>query len=214
LYLFSGQFSYNTADPGAAMPAAAQPFLEPGGVYRTHDLLPWGQNAPRLAQRLVRDGLLRQLRHGVFEAPRPTKFGLAPAADDQLVQAYLGTDDYVFTGSARWNALGLGATGVQAVTLVYNKKRTVDVVFGKRRFLFRRVAYPSSTPPAEWFAVDLLRHCTEAGVSRDEVLAGLAIAVAQGRLDGAILLAMAKRFARAGTVAVLVAALDKGKSLT
>lgn len=189
------------------MPAAAQPVLEPGRVYRTHDLLPWGRNAPRLAQRLVRDGLLRKLRQGVFEAPRQTKFGLAPAEDDQLVQAYLGTDDYVFTGSARWNALGLGATGVQAVTLVYNKKRTEDVVFGKRRFLFRRVAYPSTTPPAEWFAVDLLRHCAEAGVSREEVLAALVVAVAHGRLDCGVLLDMAKRFARAGTVAVLTAAL-------
>lgn len=193
------------------MPAAAQPVLELGHVYRTHDLMPWGKNAPRLAQRLVRAGLLRQLRHGLFEAPRPTKFGLAPADDDQLVRAYLGTDDYLFTGSVQWNALRLGATGVQAVTLVYNKKRTEDVVLGKRQFQFRRVAYPSATPPAEWFALDLLRHCAEAGVSREEVLAALVVAVAQHRLDGAILLEMAKRFARTGTVAALRAALGESE---
>ena len=189
------------------MPAAAQPVLEPGRVYRTQDFLPWGRNAPRLAQRLVRDGLLRQLRHGVFEAPRPTKFGLAPAADEELVRGYLGTDDFLFTGSARWNALGLGATGVQAVTLVYNKKRTEDVVFGKRRFQFRRVAYPAAAPPAEWFAVDLLRHCAQAGVSRDDVLHALADAVGRGQFDSTVLMDMAKRFGRAGTVAGLVAAL-------
>ena len=189
------------------MPAPAQPILEPGRVYRTHDLLPWGRNAPRLAQRLVRDGLLRQLRQGVFEAPRPTKFGSAPATDHELVRAFLGTDDFLFTGSTQWNALGLGATGVQAVTRVYNKKRTADVTFGKRRFQFRRVAYPARTPPAEWFALDLLRHCAEAGVGRDEVLGALVDAVGQGRLNGAELMDMAKRFARSGTVALLATAL-------
>ena len=139
--------------------------------------------------------------------PRSTKFGLAPAEDDQLVRRYLGTDDFLFTGSPRWNALGLGATGVQTVTLVYNKKRTEDVVFGKRRFLFRRVAYPSTTPPPEWFAIDLLRHCAEAGVSRDDVLAALVVAVRQGRLDDVVLFDMAKRFARVGTFAALTTAL-------
>lgn len=189
------------------MPAAAQPALEPGRVYRTRDFLPWGRNAPRLAQRLVRDGLLRQLRHGVFEAPRAAKFGLVPAEDNQIVSTYLGTDDFLFTGSVHWNALGLGATGVQAVTWVYNKKRTEDVLFGKRRFRFRRVAYPSGAPPAEWFALDLLRHCAEAGVDRDAVLSALAVAVAQRRLDRVVLLEMARRYARAGTVAALTVAL-------
>lgn len=191
------------------MPSPAQPVLEPGRVYRTHDFLRWGQNAPRLAQRLVREGLLRRLRQGVYEAPVQTRFGLAPAADAELVRAFLGTDDFLFTGSAAWNALGLGATGVQAVTLVYNMKRTADVKLGNRRFLFRRVAYPSPTPGPEWFAIDLLRHHAEAGVSRDEVLAAMVAAVRHGRLEGAVLLNMAERFGRAGTVAAVAEVLTR-----
>lgn len=151
--------------------------------------------------------MLRQLRQGVYEAPRLTKFGVAPVADEELVRAYLGTDDFLFTGSERWNALGLGATGVQAVTLIYNKKRSEDVTFGKRRFQFRRVAYPSTAPRPECFALDLLRHCGEAGVSREDVLVALVTAIGQGRFDGATLLDLAKRFARSGTVALVAAAL-------
>lgn len=195
------------------MPAPAQPILEAGHVYRTHDLLQWGQNAPRLAQRLVREGLLRRLRQGVYEAPVQTRFGMAPAADAELVSAFLGTNDFLFTGSARWNALGLGATGVQAVTLVYNKKRTGDVKLGNRRFRFRRVAYPSTNPAPEWFAVDLLRHHAEAGVAREDVLAALAVAIRNGRLNAAVLLDMAQRFGRTGTVVAVTEVLaDAGRA--
>jgi hypothetical protein len=117
-----------------------------------------------------------------------------------LVRGFLGTDDFVFTGSPQWNALGLGATGVGAVTLVYNKKRTGEFTLGKRRLRFRRVAYPSPTPPPEWFAVDLLRHHAAAGVDQHEVLIRLRAAVEAGRLDLDTLLDMAKRFGRRGTV--------------
>lgn len=190
------------------MPGTELPYFEPGRVYRTRDLLPWGRNPARLAGQLVDRGVLRRLRRGLFEVPKMTKFGLAPAADDELVRAYLGTHDFVFTGSASWNALGLGATGVHAVTMVYNKKRSGDVTFGKRRFWFRRVAYPSNAPPPEWYAVDLLRHSGEAGVSRDDVLTALVVAVRQGRFDRAVLTDMARRFARAGMLAAVDAALS------
>ena len=188
------------------MPAAAQPQLKPGQVYRTHELAPWGRNAPRLAQRLVREGLLRRLRQGVYEAPVQTRFGPAPAADAELVRAFLGTEEFLFSGSAAWNALGLGATGVQAVALVYNKKRTGDFKLGNRTFRFRRVAFPSTHPPAEWFAVDLLRHHAEAGVGREQVLGALVAAVRSGRLNGDLLLTMARDFGRTGTVGAVVAA--------
>jgi len=123
------------------------------------------------------------------------------------VRAFLGSHDFVFTGSLRWNALDLGATCVQAVTLVYNKKRSGEFRFGNRRFQFRRVAYPSTTPPLEWFAIDLLRHHAEAGVSHDEVLGRLVAAVRVGRFDAALIMDMAEHFARAGTVIALSAAL-------
>ena len=185
------------------MPAPAEPTLTQGRVYRARDLRPWGSNTTRLAKRLVREGRLRQLRHGVYEAAVETRFGPAPADDHVLVRAFLGTDDFLFTGSAFWNALGLGASGVRAVALVYNQKRTGEFEFGNRRFEFRRVAYPSSSPPTEWFVIDLLRHHSTAGVDRDELLSAMVVAVRNGRFDGGLLRKMAVQFGRAGTVAAV-----------
>ena len=51
------------------MTAPAQPKLLPGRVYRTKDLAKWSANAPRLAQRLVRDGALVPLAKGLFFSP-------------------------------------------------------------------------------------------------------------------------------------------------
>ena len=189
------------------MPAPAQPKLEPGRVYRTGDLSAWGSNPTRLAHRLVAQGRLRRLRQGLYEAPALSRFGLIPATDVELVRAFIGTDEFLFSGSLAWNALGLGATAVQAVTLVYNRRRSGEFTFGRRRFVFRRVAFPSTTPAPEWYAIDLYRHAAEAGVDRADVLAGMGAAVNSGSLNGAMLLDMAGRFGRPGTVSAVAGAI-------
>ena len=70
------------------MASPAHPKLEPGRVYRTRDLEPWGANAPRLAKRLVAEGLLVPLAHGLFAHPKRSRFGSVPTdrrrADAQL----------------------------------------------------------------------------------------------------------------------------------
>jgi hypothetical protein len=47
----------------------SQPHLEPGRVYRTRDLAIWSANATRLATRLVEQGKLVPLAHGLFAHP-------------------------------------------------------------------------------------------------------------------------------------------------
>ena len=91
-------------------------------MYRTRELGQWSANAPRLAQRLVRDGQLVQLAHGLFAAPKRSRFGDVPPTDEALLRAFLGGEPFVFTGPERWNALGLGTTAVFATPLVYNTK--------------------------------------------------------------------------------------------
>src|SRR5919197_5697510 len=150
------------------MPAPSHPELEPGRVYRTRDLAAWGSNAPRLAKRLVRDGVLVPLAHGLFAHPRHGRFGTVPPTDDELMRAFLDGAPFVFTGPDRWNALGLGTTAMFAVPLVYNTKRSGTFELGGRRFVLRRVAFPER-PQREWYAVDLLEHADEAGASRSEV---------------------------------------------
>ena len=88
----------------------SQLHLEPGRVYRTRDLATWSANPPRLAKRLVDQGELVPLAHGLFARPKQSRFGPVPPLDEEIMRAFLDGGAFVFTGPERWNALGLGTT--------------------------------------------------------------------------------------------------------
>lgn len=180
----------------------ATPEFEPGRGYRTRDLQKWGANPTRLAHRLVREGKLHQVAHGLFYAPKQSRFGPVPASDEALLRAFFGDDPFVITGPPRWNALGLGSTAMFAATLVYNIRRTGEFKFGNRTFLFRRVRFPIE-PAAEWFVVDLLQHHTMAGVSLTELKDRLVAALRVDRFDASRLRAMAQEYGTKATAALV-----------
>jgi hypothetical protein len=180
------------------MPRGAHFQPQPGRVYRTRDLAAWGGNAPRLAKRLVREGTLVPLAHGLFAHPKRGRFGEVPPTDEELMRAFLGGSSFLFTGPYRWNALGLGTTAVFAAPLVYNTKRSGTFQLGGRRFVLRRVAFPKKPTP-EWFVVDLLQHAGQAGASRADITIALARALARGMFDQARLRDMARRYGRRAT---------------
>lgn len=188
------------------MSTAAQPQLEPGRAYRTRDLRRWSANPTRLARRLVDEGKLREAAHGLYYAPVPTKFGPAPAADEELLRAFLDDEPFLVTGPPRWNALGLGSTAMFAMTLVYNTRRTGEVVLGGRRFLLRRVYFPED-PCTEWFVVDLLQHHDMAGVALSELREGLVATLRLGRWDRDRLQEMAEGYGTKATLALVEDAL-------
>lgn len=175
------------------MTAAAQPTFEPGRVYRTREFRQWSANPPRFAQRLVRAGQLVQLSHGLFVAPRPSRFGVVPPTDEALMRALLDGGPFAFTGPDRWNALGLGTTAVFARPLVYNTKRSGLFDLGGRKFLLRRVAFPE-VPSPEWFVVDLFENADQAGSSLEDLTAALRTALRAGRFDREHLVDVARRF--------------------
>ena len=183
----------------------SEPNLEPGRVYRTRDFAAWSTNPPRLAKRLVEEGVLVPLAHGLFARPKPSKFGPVPPLDEEIMRAFLDDAPFVFTGPERWNALGLGTTAVSAVPLVYNTKRSGTFTFGNRRFVLRRVAFPHDPPP-EWFIIDLLEHTDQAATSPTELAPVLAHALARGRFDADRLGDMARRYGSRATVAIVEAA--------
>jgi len=187
--------------------AAAQPVFEPGRVYRTRELAQWGANPPRLAHRLVREGQLVPLAHGLYAAPRRSRFGAVPPTDAALLSAFLGGSPFVFTGPERWNALGLGTTAVFAVPLVYNTKRSGRFSFGGRQFLLRRVAFPE-VPTPEWFVVDLFENAEQAAAAPEALQGALEAALREGRFDRAALAAMAGRFGSRRTQAFVKRALE------
>ncbi len=184
------------------MTAAANPTLEPGRVYRTKNLQRWGRNPTRLAARLVREGKLVRLGHGLFSCPRQTRWGDDPPTDEQVLRAFLGSREFVFTGPYYWNALGLGTTQLFAQGLVYNRKRSGVFRFGNQSFRLRRIPFPRPVT-AEWLAVDLLRNATSAGEDAAELSSRLPAAVAMGRLDRRRLLDTVRRFGTPRTRALV-----------
>jgi len=190
--------------------ALSHPHLEPGRVYRTREFAAWSANPPRLAKRLVNEGELVPLAHGLFAHPRQSRFGAVPPLDEEIMPAFLD-GSFVFTGPERWNALGLGTTAAFAVPLVYNTKRSGTFTFGNRRFLLRRVAFPEN-PPAEWFVVDLLEHAEQAAASPVEIAVVVARARARGRFERDRLRDMAKRYGSRATFALVEGALRESAS--
>jgi len=184
------------------MPAKAQPRLEPGKVYRTRDLLTWGANPTRLARRLLAEGELRPLAHGLFYHPKRSRFGAVPPEDAEVVRGFLGNEEFVLTGSPYWNDLGLGAQAVFPVTLVYNRERTGEFRLGARKYWLRRVRFPS-LPDREWYAVDLLEHHRMAGVSPNRLEAGLVEALRERRFDPEVLRNRAREYTTRKTQALV-----------
>lgn len=164
------------------MSIPAQPALEPGRVYRTRDLRMWSTNTPRLAKRLVKEGTLIRLAHGLFAHLKHGRFGTVPPSDSELMRAFLDGGSFIFTGPERWNALGLGTTALFSAPLVYNTKRSGIFKLGERRFILRRVAFPESPSP-EWFAVDLLENAEQVGASRYDIALAIKRAVQRGIFD-------------------------------
>lgn len=185
-----------------AMSLAVEPNLKPGRAYRTKELRRWSANPARLARRLVREGRLHEAAHGLFYVPVESRFGFAPARDEEILRAFFDDDSFVITGPPRWNALGLGSTAMFAATLVYNTRRTGEFTFDGRRFLLRRVLFPASPPP-EWFVVDLLQHHEMAGISLAELEPQLTSTLREGRWNVTRLRNMASEYGTKATLAVV-----------
>ncbi len=188
------------------MTTAAQPLFEPGRVYRTRELRGWSANPTRLAKRMVKEGTLRQAAHGLFYAPRPTRFGLAPPPETEILRGFFEGTPFIISGPPRWNALGLGATALFAATLVYNTKRTGEFQLDGRPYLLRRVLFPEDPPP-EYYVVDLIQHHKMAGHSLTDIETQLAASAADGRWDTALLIEMAGQYGTKSTLASVKRAL-------
>jgi hypothetical protein len=180
------------------MNTAMEPRLRTGRVYRTSDLEQWSSNPTRLAARLVDEGKLRKLRHGLYYRPKRGRFGEVPPNERELVRSFLGSQEFVLTGPDKWNSLGLGSTGVAATRLVYNRQRTNEVELDGRRFRFRRVRFPRAVTP-EWYVVDLFENAGLAGVDRGELSRNLRRAVDSGTFDPDALLHAASEYGSRAT---------------
>jgi hypothetical protein len=183
------------------------PRLTIGRVYRTRELSRWGKNPSRLAKRLVREGKLVRVGFGLWACPREGRFGQVLPDDAELVRAFLDDTPFVFTGSDRWNALGLGTTAVFTTPLVYNLKRSGRFVLAGRPFEFRRFPFPTRTVSPEWYVVDLFENAAQAATSREDLAKRLRRAMQHEAFSARRLRDAAQRYGTKATQAAVESAL-------
>ncbi|MDE1901854.1 MAG: hypothetical protein KGI37_09455 [Alphaproteobacteria bacterium] len=145
--------------------------LSPGQVYRRADLAQWSKAVDRHLHQLQEDGSLTKLSGGLYYYPKKTAFGVAPADDKTLVQAFLKDDRFLLTSPNAYNALGVGTTQLYNTTYVYNRKRHGRFTLGNRTFEFRMKPYFPQELSEEFLLVDLVNNIAELAENREAVLA-------------------------------------------
>jgi len=132
--------------------------MRPGRVYRRRDLEGLSTALDRDLKALVGSGEVRRLGFGLYCRPKKNALGAEPPDNQELVRAFLKTDDFLLTSYNHFTDLGLGLTQVHNAYIVYNHKRAGQFRLGGKRFKFRLVpAYPK-TLSREYLLVDLLNH--------------------------------------------------------
>jgi hypothetical protein len=110
-----------------------------------------------LAQ-LTEDGILVKVNHGLYYAPKKSKFGVVPPDDHQLVERFLKDDDFLLVSPNAYNALGLGLTQLFNTTWVYNHKRKGEFQLNGKTFELKlKSSFPKEITK-EFLLVDLLNN--------------------------------------------------------
>ncbi|NWE51078.1 hypothetical protein [Brevundimonas sp. P7753] len=144
--------------------------LQPGCAYRRQDLQRWSNSVDRHLQQLVKEGALEKAAGGVYMVPRETRFGLAPAALETLVQAFLKDDRFLVVSPSAYNGLGVGTTQLYNEPVVYNLKRHGRFKLDGRMVDFRRRPSVPRALTQEVLMVDLLHNLDRLAEDRAEVL--------------------------------------------
>jgi hypothetical protein len=132
--------------------------IHPGEVYRRSDLEYYSTAIDRHLAQLTVDGILVKVNHGLYYAPKKSKFGVVPPDDHQLVERFLKDDDFLLVSPNAYNALGLGLTQLYNTTWVYNHKRKGEFQLNGKTFELKlKSSFPKEITK-EFLLVDLLNN--------------------------------------------------------
>ena len=152
---------------------ALRQHIKPGQVYRRSDLEYYSSAIDRHLSMLTKDGSLLKLNHGIYYAPRSSKFGIVPPDDAVLVESFLKDSDFLLVKPNFFNALGLGLTQLYNTTWVYNHKRKGEFKLNGKTFEFKiKSSFPNKLTK-EFLLVDLLNNLDELAEDQNKALRNL-----------------------------------------
>ena len=135
--------------------------ITPGEVYRRSDLEYFSSAVDRHLSLLTEDGTLLKLSHGLYYAPKKSKFGFVPPNDLNMVERFLKDDTFLLVSPNSFNTLGLGLTQLYNTTWVYNHKRHGEFTLNGKKFLFKLKSSFPKTLTTEFLVIDLLNNLDE-----------------------------------------------------
>jgi len=143
--------------------------LRSGRVYRRKDLARWSNAVDRHVQQLIQEGRLKKVSGGLYMTARPTRFGAAPADQEEMVGSFLADDRFLVISPNAYNGLGVGTTQLYNKPVVYNRKRHGEFELNGRPFEFRRRPSFPKKISEEFLLVDLLHNLERLAEDRDAV---------------------------------------------
>lgn len=144
--------------------------LKSGQVYRRADLEQWSRAVDRHLQYLLKDGTLQKMSPGLYYCPAKASFGEVPPEDEEIVRAFLKSNDFLLTSPNLYNSLGVGTTQLYNKRVVYNHKRHGRFTLGGKDFDFHlKHKFPAKITK-EFLFVDLLNNLNDLAEDRQEVL--------------------------------------------
>jgi len=147
--------------------------LRPGGLYRRSDLEKLTKSVDRELAELVSAQVLVKVRHGLYEYPKPSRFGLLPPSPDKLVKTFLKDDDFLLTSPNDFNSLGFGTTQLYNYQVVYNHKRHGRFELGGQVFEFCMKPHFPKKVTTEFLLVEFLNNLKHLAEDRASVLANV-----------------------------------------
>lgn len=175
--------------------------MQEGRVYRRQELAGITTSVDRDLKTLLTRGVVRKLAPGLYVRSKKNRFGVSPPSTEDLVKAFLKTDDFLINSYNNFTQLGLGLTQVYNQSMVYNHKRAGKFLLGGRKFEFRRVpAFPKSLSK-EFLLVDLLNNLSRLPDNTEDVEKNLPSRLQE--FDSAQLEESARKFGRPATQRML-----------
>lgn len=169
--------------------------LSKGELYSWDDLKDHSRSPGRDVKRLLDEGLLNKVGPGLYLSPQKSRFGSVPASAEQVVTAFLQTDDYLLFSTNLYNSLKLGLTQLKNETMVYNKKRHGGIMLSNRTYHFK--VKPKGFPKKltkEYLLIDLVNNLDMVGESPTDLLKKIAHNVESNEFNRVKLFDLAREY--------------------
>lgn len=174
--------------------------MSDGELYTWNNLRDYSKSPGRDVKRLLDEGLLKKVGPGLYLRPKKGRFGDVALKEQELVKAFLKSDDFLIFSTNFYNSLGLGLTQLKNETVVYNKKRYEPVTLSGRKYYFKRPnnAYPDKLT-AEFLLVDLMNNLDSVGEAPSELQQSVVKVVQSHKFNNKLLFELAQQYGKVAT---------------